>query len=144
MVRKKYIGTKLKVFSGREARLNRAIFNNLSLQGKQTIYDLHKNLRTIRTLRHIHYGNVNRRVRALEQSGYVEGIGVQNTKVGFEATVYHLTEKAYLAFALSSIGMDDLLQQIDKTEALSILAILAQLKSNIGRRGGHKINEKHA
>lgn len=130
MARKKSKGTILKVFSGREARLNRAIFENLSLHGKQTIYDLHKNLRAVKSLKHIHYGNVNRRVRTLEQDDYLEGVDVQNTKAGFEATIYQLTDKAYLALAMSAISIENLFQQIDGNGAISILAILTQIKVN--------------
>ena len=144
MAQTKGKGTKLKVFSGREARLNRAILDGLALKANQTTYDLHKSFRTIKVLKHIHYGNVNKRVRALREGGYLEEVDVKNTKAGFEAAVYQLTDKAYLALALSLVSLEDLLQQVDKTEALSILAILIQLKTNSGRRGGYKTNEKHA
>jgi len=95
-------------------------------------------------LKHVHYGNVNKRVRALREGGYLEEVDVKSTKAGFEATLYQLTEKAYLALARSSVSIEDLLQRVDKTEALSILAILAQLESNSGRKDGKKTNEKHA
>ena len=144
MAQAKSKGTKLKVFSGREARLNRAVLDGLALKSKQTTYDLHKSFRNIRILKHVHYGNVNKRVRALREGGYLEEVDVKSTKAGFEATLYQLTEKAYLALAISSVSIEDLLQRVDKTEALSILAILAQLESNSGRKDGKKTNEKHA
>jgi DNA-binding MarR family transcriptional regulator len=127
MARKKCKGTELSVFKGREARLNRAIFQSLAFKGPQTIYNIHKNARTFRELRNIHYGNVNKRVRALEQTGYVKIVKVQSTKAGFEATVYELSAKAYLALMLDSISLENLLNRIDDDSATEILAAIAGL-----------------
>jgi hypothetical protein len=60
------------VFKGREARLNRAIFQSLALNGHQTIFDLDKKSRTFGGLRNTHYGNVREKVRALEKLGYLK------------------------------------------------------------------------
>jgi len=123
MARKK--GTELAVFKGREAKLNRAIFRSLALKGPQTIYDMHKNVRTVRGLRGTHYGNLNKRVRSLEQIGYIKAVDIQNTKAGFEAVVYDLTAKSYLAMLLNSISLEDFLQRINDKSASEILATLA-------------------
>lgn len=127
MARKKGKGTELHVFKGREARLNRAIFQILAFKGPQTIYNIHKKARTFRELRNIHYGNVNKRVRALEQTGYVKIVNVQSTKAGFEATVYELSAKAYLALMLDSISLENLLNRIDEDSATAIVAAIAGL-----------------
>jgi len=127
LARKKGKGTELSVFKGREARLNRAIFQILAFKGAQTIYNIHKEARTFRELRNIHYGNVNKRVRALEQTGYVKIVKVQSTKAGFEATVYELSAKAYLALMLASISLENLLNRIDEDSATEILAAIAGL-----------------
>jgi len=116
--------TRLSVFKGREARLNRAIFQSLALKGVQTIYDIHKHVRTFRGLRYTYYGNVNKRVRALQNTEYVKEARVKSTKAGFEATEYELTAKAYLALALDSISLDELLGRMDEDVALGFLAVL--------------------
>jgi Trm5-related predicted tRNA methylase len=119
--------TKLSVFKGREARLNRAIFQSLALKGAQTIYDIHKHMRTFRGLKYTYYGNVNKRVRALRQQGYVKEVNVKSTKAGFEATEYELTTRTYLALMLDSTNLEDLLNRMDEDIALEILAAMSTL-----------------
>ncbi|MCJ7760766.1 hypothetical protein MUP59_06445 [Candidatus Bathyarchaeota archaeon] len=118
---------RISVFKGREAKLNRAIFQALALKGPPTIYDIHKRLRTMRGLRCTHYGNVNKRVRALQQLGYVKEVNIKSTKAGFEATEYEITARAYLALMLASIKPEDLLNRIDEDAALEILAAMTML-----------------
>jgi hypothetical protein len=127
MARKKTKGTGLAVFKGREAKLNRAILQSLALSGSQTIYDLHKNVIARRGLRHIHYGNVNKRVRSLEQLGYARAFRTRCTKAGFEANVYELTFKAYLVMILDFKDIETLLNLMDDNSASEILAILVQI-----------------
>jgi len=119
--------TRLSVFKGREAKLNRAIFQSLALKGVQTIYDIHKHVRTFRGLRYTYYGNVNKRVRTLQQFGYVKEVSIKSTKAGFEATEYELTTRAYLALMLDSINLEDLLNRMDENIASEILAAIATL-----------------
>jgi hypothetical protein len=116
--------TNLSVFKGREAKLNRAIFQTLALKGPQTIYDIHKQIRTRKEMKHTHYGNVNRRVRELQDLGYAREAGIKNTKAGFETIRYELTARAYLALILYYINMEDALERIDEDTAVEILAAL--------------------
>ncbi|MCJ7559394.1 hypothetical protein MUO79_02095 [Candidatus Bathyarchaeota archaeon] len=118
---------RISVFKGREARLNHAIFQALALRSPQTIYDIHRKLRTLGGLKNTHYGNVNKRVRALQQQGYVKEARVKSTKAGFEATEYELTARAYLALMLDSIRLEDLLNRMDEDVALEILAAMTTL-----------------
>ena len=113
---------RLSVFKGREARLNKAIFQILALKGPQTIYDIHKEVEIRKGLRQTRYANVNKRVRALEESGYIKKIGIKRTKAGFQASIYELTTKAYLATLFSSINLDELLMRVDDAKAQTILA----------------------
>jgi len=119
--------TRLSVFKGREARLNRAIFQSLALKGAQTIYDIHKHVRTFRGLRYTYYGNVNKRVRILQQQGYVKEANVKSTKAGFEAIEYELTTRTYLALLLDSVSVEDLLNRMDEDVASEVLAAIATL-----------------
>jgi len=115
-------GGRLQVFKGREAKLNRAIFHILALKGPQTIYDIHKEMKTPRKLKHVRYASVNKRVRALEEPGYVKKIGSKKTKAGFKASIYELTAKAYLAILLNSINLNKLVTRADEATASAILA----------------------
>ena len=130
MARKKCKGTELNVFKGREAKLNRAIFQTLAMTGPQTIYDLHKNFRTQKELKKIHYGNVNKRVRALEKIGYVRVDKIQKTKSGFDATVYELSVKTYLALVLNADSLENLLNNISENAALEILSAIVGSEKN--------------
>ena len=128
MPQRKAKGAELRVFKGREARLNRTIFRSLSLQGAQTAYELHKNVRSVKILRGTHYANVKKRVRSLEQLGYVKRIGVRKTKAGFESTVFEMTSRAYLAILMDSIDFDDLLARMSEDTANTLMATFATLK----------------
>ena len=111
----------LSVFKGREAKLNHAIFQILATKGPQTFYDIHKEAKTQRNLRHVRYATINKRVRTLQESGYIKRTGKKKTKAGFKASVYELTARAYLAILLNSINLDKLVTQVDETTASTIL-----------------------
>jgi DNA-binding MarR family transcriptional regulator len=117
-------GTELSIFKGREAKLNRAIFQTLALKGPQTIYDTYKRIRTQRGLGHVKYASVNKRVRALEECGYLEKGGEKKTKAGFSTNVYDLTDRTYLALLLSQLNLEWFLRNIDEVKTLTILAII--------------------
>jgi DNA-binding Lrp family transcriptional regulator len=112
---------RISVFKGRKAKLNHLIFQILALKGPQTIYDLHKIVKTKRKQRQLRYSSLNKRVRSLEEDGYVKKVGVKKTKAGFEATIYDLTAKAYLATLLNTINLNILIKQADETTATQIL-----------------------
>jgi len=115
---------RISVFKGREARLNFAIFQVLALKGPQTIYDIHKELKAQKGLRYIRYATVNKRIRLLKESGYTNKIGEKKTKAGFEASIYELTARAYLAMLLNFINLNDLLIKADEANASAILAAI--------------------
>ena len=121
MARLKGKGGRISVFKGREAKLNRAIFHILAFKGPLTIYDIHKIVKTRRRLKHVRYASVNKRVRSLEESGYTKKMGVKKTKAGFEAFIYELTAKAYLAILLNSTSPDEILMRADEATASAIL-----------------------
>lgn len=133
MARKASKTVELSVFKGREARLNRAIFQILSLKGPQTIYDIHKSARCLRGYRHLHYGNVNRRVRVLESRGYLKAAGTVKTKAGFEAIAYKMTFKTCLALIFEAIGTEEILNKMDEGIAAQIFAML---RSSLVRTSG--------
>lgn len=113
---------RIAVFKGRDARLNKAIFWILAQQGPLTIYDVWRKLRTRRDFTYIPYNTVNRRVRALEEHGYVEKSGERKTKTGFAAKLYQLTTRAYLAMLLNRINLDDFVEKAPNDKILCALA----------------------
>jgi hypothetical protein len=119
---------RVQVFKGREARLNRAIFQILAVKDPLTIYEVCKEVRALRHLKHTKYTNVNRRVRALESSGYLERTGTRETQAGFKATLYQLSTKGYLALMLNQINIETILQKADKPTILSLLATLSSVE----------------
>jgi hypothetical protein len=49
---------------------------------------------------------------------------VRETRAGFQATVYELGVKAYLAILFNSISLDEMLKRVDNKVALTILATM--------------------
>jgi len=114
-------GGRISVFKGREAKLNYTLFHILALKGPQTIYDIHKEVKTQRKLKHVRYATVNKRLRALEKSGYLKKTGLKKTKAGFKASIYELTTRAYLVILLNSINLDELVMRPEEATASAIL-----------------------
>ncbi len=102
---------RISVFKGRDARLNKAIFWILAQQSPLTIYDIWRKLRTQRDFKYIPYNTVNRRVRALEEHGYIEKSGEKMTKTGFSSKLYQLTDRAYLAHLLERLDLDEFVEK---------------------------------
>ena len=115
---------RLSVFKGREARLNKAIFQILALKGPLIIYDIHKEVKAQKGLKHTKSTNVLRRIRALEESGYLEKAGTRKTLPGSERTLYRLSSKTYLALLLNKLNMDSYIQKTSEESALTMLAAL--------------------
>lgn len=126
MSRRKAKSGRLSVFKGREARLNKAIFHTLALKGPLTIYYIHKEVRTQRGFGQTRYANVNKRVRALEESQYIRKAGIKKTKAGFETCTYGLYMKAYLVMLLNSVNLDEILLRVDDSVAQTILATILE------------------
>jgi predicted transcriptional regulator len=116
--------TRLSVFKGREARLNHNIFQTLTQREPLTIYEIHKQIKTQRGLRHTKYTNVSRRVRALQDSGYIDKAGTRNTQAGAQATLYQLTTRAQVALFLSQISPDTFIKEANEDILIAELAAL--------------------
>jgi hypothetical protein len=118
-------GSKLSVFKGREARLNRAIFLTLFQNGPLVVYDITKEVKKRRGFRFTKYTNVNRRVRALLQQGYLESVGSRNTQAGSQGTLYQPTMRAKVAFYLTAINPDQFIKEANEQALITELAALA-------------------
>jgi len=122
--RRKAKSGKLSVFKGREARLNKAIFHILALKSPQTIYEISKEVKAQRGLKHTKYTNINRRVKVLEEYGYIKKVGTRKTQAGFQASLYQLTVRAYLAILFNRVNLDNLIQKANEESILAILAAI--------------------
>ena len=116
---------KLSVFKGREAKLNKAIFQILALKGPLVAYDLYKEIRAQRGLRNTKYPIVLRRTKALEESGYLQKAGTRKTLPGSERMLYRLSLKTYLALLLNKIDLENLVQTADEDTIIMLLSALA-------------------
>jgi DNA-binding Lrp family transcriptional regulator len=112
---------RLQVFKGHKAKLNKAIFTILASRSPQTIYDIHKEAKAWRGLGCTRYASVNKRVRFLEDSGYLKKIRRKRAKASFEASTYELSARALLAIILSSSNLDELLRRANETTASAIM-----------------------
>ena len=115
---------RISLFKGREARLNHTIFQTLAKNDPLTIYEVHKQIKSLRGFRHTKYTNVNRRVRTLEESGYLEKAGIRSTQAGGQATLYQLTTRAHVALLLSQISPDTFTKEADEDTLIAELAAL--------------------
>ena len=123
MVQENCKSIELAVFKGREAKLNRAILQTLTKESSDTIYDIYRKITQTKTLE-TRYANVNTRVRALEETGYIRKIGVKETKAGFKANLYEATVRAYFAILVSSLDLDDLIGELDEIAMLTIVSTI--------------------
>ena len=124
MSRRKAKSGRLSVFKGREARLNKAIFHILALKSPQTIYEVSKEVKAQRGLKHTKYTNINRRVKVLEEYGYIKKVGTRKTQAGFQASLYQLTVRAYLAISFNRVNLDNLIKKANEESILAILAAI--------------------
>ena len=120
---------RLTVFKGREAKLNKAIFQILALKGPLITYDIHKEVKAQKGLKHTKYTNVLRRIKILEESGYLEKAGTRKTLPGSERVLYKLSSKTYLALLLNKINLDSFIQTADEDTIIAMLAAIIQNKT---------------
>jgi hypothetical protein len=116
---------KLQVFKGREAKLNKAIFNILAHRDPQPVYVLLMEIRKQRGFAYTRYAVVRRRVEALEKQDYLMKVGVEKTHVGSYAPVYQMTPRAELALTLSRTDLDKLIKEADYATIIQLLETLA-------------------
>ena len=124
MPRPKSEKVRLSVFKGREAILNWVIFQVLGLKAPLAIYEICKRIKAKTGLKHVKYTNINRRVRALCDSGYLEKVGTRKTQAGFQANLYKMTSRAHLAIILNELNLDDFIQTANEEQMDAVMAAL--------------------
>ena len=117
--------SKLSLFKGREARLNKIILLILGRECCLNIWQVYKRVRETRGFRHTRYHVINRRIRDLEQEGFIEVTMVKETPQGQKVKFYQSTTKTHLAFLLDAINLDQLIQSANSTDTIILLAALS-------------------
>jgi 5'-deoxynucleotidase YfbR-like HD superfamily hydrolase len=120
LTREKSKGTRLKVFSGREARLNRAIFEILAKESPQPLKQLYKKINKQKGLEETYYASLTKRLRCLKEAGYI----AETKQKHPSPTIYELRTKAYLAMFLEENSMQDIIEQVTDTQSALILMAL--------------------
>ncbi len=110
MTRKRAKGTKLTVFSGREAKLNRVIIKILDSGDSLTSYDIYLRIRRIKGFRHVKWRSIDRRIKALYSQGWIIKCGTRLTKAHFLSPLYALDVRAQVALALDRIDLSIFIQ----------------------------------
>jgi DNA-binding PadR family transcriptional regulator len=121
MADKKCKGTPLKVFSGKQAKLNRIILL-LIKQDALTKYETFLAVRRIKGFRHKTSGTVGRRMDALSKEAYIVKIGTRPSKIEGECDLYAITKKGKSALRLDNKSGDKFLDTANDEEFDNFLA----------------------
>ena len=89
------------------------------------IWQVYKRVRETRGFRHLRYHVINRRIRDLEQGGFIEVTMVKETPQGQKVKYYQPTTKTYLTFLLDAVNLDQLIQSANNTDIITLLAALS-------------------
>jgi hypothetical protein len=117
-------GTPLKVFSGKQAKLNRVILVILLLikQGNLTKYETFLAVRRIKGFRHKTSGTVGRRMDALSKEDYIAKVGTKPSKIEGECDLFAITKKGKCALRLDNKSGDKFLDTASDEEFDNFLA----------------------
>jgi len=119
---------RLSVFKGKEARLNRAIFQLLALKSPQATWDIFRQFRKRKDLAHVRYSVLIRRMQALQESDYLIKVGERRTRPGSETALYQLTPRAELAIALDQTNLNKFIREADYHRIISALEAFKHLE----------------
>ncbi|MCW4009162.1 MAG: hypothetical protein NWF05_00890 [Candidatus Bathyarchaeota archaeon] len=125
MARNKSKGTLLRVFSGREARLNRVIFLILCTKQLLTSYEMYLEIRKVKGFRHIKRQNVDRRIKALHEQYWLKIDRVKPAKAHFLSPVYKLTIRAIAAMELNKKNLNEFLQTAPDEQLQKLSEVLS-------------------
>ena len=121
LAQKKGKGTPLKVFRGKQARLNRVILLILSHKKLLAKYDVFLEIRNIKGFKHEDSKTVYRRMEALNKEGWIAQKGTRPAKVQGESILYELTLKGKAALTLDQKSVEDFLQTATDEQLLKFI-----------------------
>lgn len=117
--------TELAVLKGRQADLTLAILQILSKEALVK-YDVHKKI-LCQGFKETHYGTIKKKMKLLEETGYLKQAGLRKTQPGNEGILYESTFKALAALKLGVTNLDNLFDYIDEVSAMELLALLTRI-----------------
>jgi hypothetical protein len=122
--------TRLSVFKGREARLNRVIFMILDAKKLVTSYDMFLKIRRIKGFRHTKYSSVDRRMKALQQQHWITRKGTRRTKPGSDSPFYELSSQGQTAIEIDKVNMNDFLKNAKEELLLLMRTVLSSFRES--------------
>ena len=125
MARKTPKGTPLKVFSGKEASLNRVILKILESKNPLITYDIWLNLRVIKGFRNTAAKTVYRRVNSLEDQGWIEQSGIRQAKPGWDSALYSLTMKGRAVLMLDEVSIEGFIREATDEQLNAFLGLFS-------------------
>ena len=120
--------TRLSVFKGREAKLNRALFQVLAQKNSQTAWEIFNQFTKQKELSHLKYWVLIRRIKNLLESDFLMKVGETKTMPGTETGLYQLTPRAELAMALDQLDLNKFLKEADYHRILTALDAFQNLE----------------
>ena len=87
-------------------------------------YDLHKAVKK-QGFKKTRYGTITKKIKVLEQGGYVQESGVRKTQPGQDRILYETSFKALSALMLNTTDLDDSFKKMDEESGIMLLAFLA-------------------
>jgi DNA-binding MarR family transcriptional regulator len=127
LTRKRTKGTPLKVFSGKEASLNRVILQILLQKGDMISYDTWLSITKIKGFRHVDIKTVYRRIDALEEQGWIAKKGSRKTRPGWTSNIHKITLKGQIALKLDQKDIEEFLNNATKQQLLKFLDVLSSI-----------------
>lgn len=121
MAGKKGKGTKLRVFSGKEARLNRLILLILSRKKLLAKYDIFLEIRKIKGFKHKDSKTIYRRIDALSEEGWIAQKGTRPARVQGESILYELALKGKAALKLDEKSIEEFLEKAAKEQLQKLI-----------------------
>jgi hypothetical protein len=120
---KKCKGTPLKVFSGKEATLNRVILLIFRAKKQVNKYDVFLETRNTKGFRHVNSKTVYRRIDALGQEGWICQKGIRPGKVNGQSILYGLTLRGEIAIRLDKIAIEEFIRLASEDELSRFLDV---------------------
>jgi hypothetical protein len=115
------VTVRLSVFKGKEAKLNRMVFQILAKKSPQTAWKMFKELKKQKDMTKLDYGVLINRINILHESDYLMKVGETKTMPGTETGLYQLTPRAELAIALDQTDLDKFIKQAEYHNILTAL-----------------------
>jgi DNA-binding PadR family transcriptional regulator len=103
-------GTRLEVFSGKEADLNRVLLRTFEMKSPLIAYDAWHLIRAVKSFKRVDSKTAYRRMAALEQEGLIAEKGARLGKRGGEKTLYKLTLRGKAALKLDKKSINNFLR----------------------------------